>query len=96
MGQLATGFHEHADGSLTVSRSQDCTAIAEHCKAQHNAGAFGSSEVKHAASIPLILVEKYCNEQGINLHELLNNPAHIRRVVMNPDNSAFRIWKGRI
>lgn len=95
MGQLATKYHEH-NGALTVERSQDCTPIAEFCKAQHNAGHTGSSEVKHAASIPLVIVEKYCNEQGINLHEFLNNPVHIKRVVMNPANDAFRIWKGKL
>lgn len=85
-----------ADDRMMVSRTQDCTPYAEHAKAMHNLGAHGSSEVKHAAKIPLVLVEKYCNEQGINLHEFLNNPAHIKRVVEHPDNAAFRIWKGRL
>lgn len=95
MGQLDTKI-QIADDRMLVSRTQDCTPYAEHAKALHNGGMHGTSEVKHAAKIPLVLVEKYCNEQGINLHEFLNNPAHIRRVVMNPDNAAFRIWPGKI
>jgi hypothetical protein len=95
MGQLDTRI-DHYDDKMVVTRTQDCTPIAEACKALHNEGVHGSSEVKHAAKIPYVVVEAYMNQQKISLHEFLNNPAHIRRVVMNPDNSAFRIWKGAL
>lgn len=95
MDKLATTYHDLGD-SMVVTRTQDCTPYAEHAKALQAVGATGSSEMKHAAKIPYVIVEKYCNEQGIDLHEFLNNPAHIKRVVMNPDNDAFRIWKGAL
>lgn len=85
-----------ADDRMMVTRTQDCTPYAEHAKALHNLGAHGSSEVKHAAKIPLVIVETYLNKHGITLHEFLNNPAHIKRVTEDPDNAAFRIWKGRL
>lgn len=95
MLDLKTSLHVE-DGNVISQTSQDCTPIAEFAKAQHNAGYHGSSEVKHAASIPLVIVEKYCNENGVSFPEFMANPAHIRRVVMNPDNAAFRIWPGKI
>lgn len=82
------------DDRLIISRTQDCTHIAEHAQALHNEGIHGSADVKHAAKIPLVIVEKYCNENGVSFQDFMNDPAHIKRVVQHPDNAMFRIWKG--
>lgn len=84
------------DGRLIISATQDCTAIAEHCKALHNEGFHGSSEMRHAAEIPKVIFEKYCNENGVSFQEVMNDPVHIRRICNNPDNAMFRIWPGQI
>lgn len=87
----------HVQGNITTfERVQDCTPIAERAKALHNEGYHGSSEMKHAASIPMVIIEKYMNEQKISFEEFMGNQEHIRRVVNNPDNSVFRIWPGKI
>lgn len=92
---LDTSFHEQ-DGRLIIANSQDCTPIAEYAKAQHNAGFHGSSEVKHAARIPLVIVEKYCNDNGVTFTEFMTNRAHMKRIVQDPANAHFRIWKGAL
>lgn len=95
MQDLGTQFHFH-DGAMTVQRSQDCTAIAEDAKARSSSGLTGSSEMKHAARIPLVMVEKYCNDNKIEFSEFMQNNEHIRRVLNDPAMSHFRIWKGAI
>lgn len=92
---LARGIVDE-DGRTIFSTSQDCTAIAEYAKAQHNEGNFGSSEMRHAARIPNVIVEKYCNDNGVSFEAFMADPVHIKRLVENPDNSMFRIWKGRL
>ncbi len=92
---LSTTFSEQ-DGRLFIGRSQDCTPIAEYAKAQHNAGAFGSSEMKHAARLPNVIIEKYCNDRGVTFAEFMANPVHVKRCVQDPANDAFRIWKGAL
>lgn len=82
------------DDRLVIGRSQDCTPILEDAKRRHNDGAHGTSDVKHAARLPNVIVEKYCNEQGISFQEFMADPVHIKRLVQHPDNSMFRIWKG--
>jgi len=77
-----------------IMRTQDCTAIAEYAKAQHNGGYHGTSEVKHAARLPLVIVEQYCNDNGVSFEQFMKDPVHIRRIVKDPKNDAFRIWKG--
>lgn len=84
------------DGRLFVGRSQDCTAIAEDCKRRHNAGEFGTKELKHAARIPNVMVEAYCNATGVSFEDFITDPVHIKRVVEAPENADFRIWKGAL
>lgn len=84
------------DDRLIIGRSQDCTAILEDAKRRHNEGAHGTAEVKHAARIPSVIVEKYCNDNKITFHEFMGNEVHIKRLVQHPDNSMFRIWPGKL
>ncbi len=92
---LDTQFHFH-DGKMTVARTQDCTAIAEEAKRKHNDGMFGSSEMKLAASIPFVFVEKYLNDNNITLSELMQNADHKKRLLTDPALDHFRIWKGKL
>lgn len=84
------------DGALITGTVQDCTATAEDAKARHNAGMFGSSDMRHAGRYDGVMIEKYLNENKITWGEFAQSQDHKRRFLMNPDNSHFRIWKGRI
>lgn len=86
----------NADGSMTTGTIQDCTPIVEKAKALHNAGIHGSSEMRHAASIPMVIIEKYLNDNNILLSDFMNNKDHQRRLLNDPALSFFRIWKGAI
>lgn len=83
------------DGLMVVNRSQDCTAIADGCKALANETE-QRGEVRLAARLPDVIVERYCNDNGITLGEFVGNPEHIRRVCNDPALAAFRVWPGRI
>lgn len=84
------------DGALVVERFQDCTPIAEHAKRLQNEGIHGSSDFKHAASIPYVIIEKYCNDHHIEFAEFMQNREHIKRVLNDSSLSHFRIWPGRV
>lgn len=84
------------DGRLVITSTQDCTPIAEHCKALHNEGFHGSKEMRHAASFPKVIIEKYLNENGVTLEQFMADPVHVKRMCNNPDNAMFRIWPGRV
>lgn len=92
---IGTKFHMH-DGAMTVQRTQDCTPIAEFAKGLQNAGMHGSSEMKHAARIPYVIIEKYCNDNGILFSEFMQNKEHIKRVLNDHSLAAFRIWPGKV
>jgi len=85
------------DGNLITGMVQDCNAIAESAKAMHNAGFKGpSGEMRLAARIPLVVIEKYCHDQGITYEEYSRDPKHAKRVITDPANSMFRVWSGAI
>jgi hypothetical protein len=81
---------------MVTQRTQDCTSIAEHAKALQNEGMQGSNEFRHAAKIPLVFVEAYCNQNNILFSEFMENKEHIKRLVNDPALAHFRIWKGKL
>lgn len=84
------------DGKLITGTTQDCTPIAEYTKARHNAGEHGSSEMRLAASLPMVLIEKYCNDKGITFDEWMREKSHVRAMLSDPALSHFRVWGGRV
>lgn len=102
MAILDTGFADLKtvvkleDGNLITGTVQDCTAIAERTKAMHNSGMHSTGDMRLVASIPMVMVEKYLNDNGIDYAEFSRNPVHKSRLINNPDLSHFRVWGGRL
>lgn len=94
-GPVRTLMHEE-DGKTIFERVQDCTSIADKAKALHNEGYHGSSEMKHAAKLPMVIVERYCNDHGITFREFMSGEEHIRRMLNDPALADFRIYRGRV
>lgn len=90
--KMLTKFHDEG----VIERVQDVEPILNDCKVRHNENMHGSSDTRHAARIPNIIIEKYCNTHGITFHEFMNNEDHVRNLLNDPALSHFRIWKGRI
>jgi len=89
-------YLEEEDGQIVTGTIQDCTPYMERSQEANRAGNHGSKEMKHAAEFPMVLVETYCNENGIDLREWMTNPVHVKRMLADPDLSAFRIWPGKV
>lgn len=92
---MRTDLHV-SDGQMVVSNTQDCTPIAERATAMRNQGIHGSSEMRLAATIPNVMIEKYCNDNGISYAEWSSNREHIRRMLQDPALAHFRVWPGRV
>lgn len=96
MESINTKFVEGADLQFQIQRTQDVEPIIELAKHLHNTGQHGSSDMKHAAEIPMVLVEAYLTQNGITFHEFANNQDHVKRLLADPAIEHFRVWKGRI
>ena len=85
------------EGAFISSTTQDCDPIAEYTKAMHNAGFTGpSSDMKLAASVPFVLVEKYLNDNHLTMAEFARDSTHKKRLLEDPALAHFRVWKGRL
>lgn len=96
MSDISTRIHNAGNGNIAFERVQDCTPFVEDAKARHNEGHHGSSEMRHAARIPFVVVERYCNDHNITFEEFMKNREHVKRLLNDPALSAFRIWKGQV
>lgn len=81
------------DGDLVTGTRQDAAPIAERTKRLANEGVHGGKEMRHAASIPFVFVERYCNERGITLAEFSASQKHMMALINDPALSAFRVWR---
>lgn len=95
MSGMQTNLHVK-DGRMVIENVQDCDPILDDVKARHNQGFHGTSEMKHAARLPLVAVQSYMNTNGIDFQEFMSNPAHIKRMCNDPELSKFRIWPGKV
>lgn len=96
MSEVQTRFLEGADNTFQVLRSQDVTPIADFTKGMQAMGMTGSKDLKHAAEIPMLVVENYMTRHGITFEEFCAEPKHGKALLNDPALAAFRIWEGRV
>ena len=84
------------DDQIVAYSEQLLDPILDRVQELRDIGHVGGSDMKHAARIPNVLIEKYCNDTGITFQEWVNNPVHIKRMLNDPQNEPFRVWKGRV
>jgi predicted lipoprotein len=92
---LETVDDQHIAG-IHVADMSDLKAVADHCASLRSVGATGSSDMKHVATIPAFIVQKYINDNGITYAEFMRDPKHADRMLSDPALQAFRVWEGRV
>lgn len=84
------------DGDLHVKRTQDAEPVLDLTSSLRAAGEVGSSEMRHAATIPAVVIEHYCNANGITFAEWMGSSVHINRMLNDKGLKYFRVWGGRV
>ena len=67
------------DGKVIISRSQDVAPNIEDVKALRDQGLVGSSDMRHVARIPSIVLEAECERLGVRL----DDRDAVREVIFN-------------
>lgn len=96
MSAVQTRFLEGADHSFAINRTQDVEPIVGYAQGMQALEMGNSKELKHAAEIPMVVVEQYMARKGITFAQFCETPDHIKAVVNDPSLQAFRIWQGRV
>jgi hypothetical protein len=99
MSNLIERFHyqqgdsEEKDG-FVIETVQDIEPIIEANKKKYNESqSFKSETFNQVASIPLVMIEKWKNEKGI---DLLNDERALRQFLNDPENRFFRTRPGKV
>lgn len=96
MTGVSTRMLEGADNTFQILRSQDCRPIVDYAKGMQAAGMGNGRDMKHAAEIPMVVVENYMARTGITFKEFCDSQEHVKALVNDPALAAFRVWEGRI
>lgn len=83
--------------TLVVKRIQDVDPVLRAVRAERatSGGRSKSGDMMHAATLPMVVIEQYCNANNLTFQEWMANPEHARRMLNDPALAAFRVWEGR-
>ena len=92
-----TEWHDHHDGTATIAKTTDVTATLERAKALHNERLDTTKGgQKHVASIPIPVLVAWAQKHGKTYADMMQDQGLMHQFLTDPDNSHFRIWKGRL
>ncbi len=75
--------------TIRFASTQDVDPIIQYAREMAEAGGW-SSEMKPAAEIPMVIVEKMMQDGS------WGDPAAMKAWLNDPQNKCFRIWQGRL
>lgn len=92
-------FHDESDDKYIIKREQDIEPILNANKIAQNDGSNGyskSRDLRRVASIPLVVIEQWMKEDGVNILALTGDEKqkYFRRKLNDPDNKYFRTDAG--
>jgi hypothetical protein len=98
---ITTEFEIVAGNGFNVKRTQDVESIIDENKRRQNDGTNGwtqSKDMKHVATIPLIIVEQWAKEAGIPKRDIYGHAMTeiIRKKLNDPSNLFLRTGLGEV
>lgn len=93
---IETKFHTD-NGDLIVERIQDVEPILEANKRAFNGARDGwGGDFHHVASIPNVVIEKWCNEKGFTFADFMRDKRLVKRFLNDSENKFLRTRPGKI
>ena len=84
------------DGKAHHVESQDVEPVLLHAQYLRETNQTGDGDMRHAAKIPLAVMEEWRKKRGISFHEMMGNQAIASAFLNSPEVAPYRIWKGRV
>jgi len=84
------------DDLMVVKSMQDVQPILQSVKDKVEVGDVGTKDMKHAATIPMVVIEAYMNRVGLTFQEFLRDKEHIKAMLNDKSLEGFRVWKGAV
>lgn len=80
---------------VVVKRTEWFPGLLDAVKHLHNTGQHGARDMRCLMHVPGVVIEEWCERQRIAFDEFSRSDELRRRFINDPDNAAFRVWKGR-
>lgn len=102
MSEVKTDIKQDGDSGIIIASSQDVSGILEQNKRAQNDGVNMKSGMRHAGSIPLVIWDEWMREfkkqhkKDYHAADQKTRRAFMALKLNDPDNAAFRTWKGKI
>lgn len=99
---VETKYHyDQSADRLIIERVQDIEPIVEANKRKFNEANGHEStrwkgDLHHVASVPEVVIEKWCKLHGFTFAEFINDPKISKRFLNDSSNKNFRTKPGRI
>ena len=81
--------YNETEDSFIFETKQDVEPVIKEVKRMRDHAK--GEDFWHVGSIPPVVVESYCNQHGVNLHEFFTDNTHIKRIMNDPDYKHFKI-----
>lgn len=100
MSKADTKFHGQGDGSVIIQHKQDVGAVLKENKEMrdHHGGNI-EDDMKLAARVPMVLLEKWRNEENLDYHMIGRCPemtARFWKKLQDPSWRNLRVWDGKV
>lgn len=73
---------------------RDLDTLIGYCKEKGEGKA--SDDMRHVMRVDEAVVMDWCNKRGVTFADLMRDQSLMNRFLDDPDNGAFRIWRGRV
>lgn len=90
--------HDDADKLIfaTTADRREVQAVADQCAALRSAGAGKGKDEYLCMSVHPYVLDSWLVRRGITYAEFMRDQKLQTAFVEDPDNSAFRVWEGRL
>lgn len=80
---------------VIVEHTEWFPGLLDAVKYLHNTRQFGHKDMPVLAHVPGVVIEDWCQKQRVSFDEFTRSDELRKRFLNDPDNSLFRVWKGR-
>ena len=97
---MSTQIILNNDRTFTIGKQEDCAPVLEQNRLDRQDNVFSTDKKMHrVASVPNVLIDKWCKEWQCNIHELMTQPdlkLRLYRRLNDPSWSKLRTDEGRL
>lgn len=87
---------DSSTGNVVVERRADVEPLIKNVERLRDYSGGKGKDFWHLGRIPLAIVESYLAQHKVTFQQFCEDPAHVNRILLDPDYKHFRVFEGNI